>query len=289
MQTSELPRVFVGAQAVAEGLLTAKQLRGPHLRRVLHGVYRPATVRDSHALHVEAAGLILPERAMVTGRSACTALGVTLSVTDDPVTVLVPEREPLGRSRAFDVRRAVAVPDEHSSWRGVRLAPGWRIAIDLVARQELAVAVSHLDAAARGGVVDLEALRRRLPHLHCHHVAIARQAAELADPRAQSIPESQTRVILTLAGIEVEPQVKVPLPHGGSAVCDLAVAGRRIAVEYDGAWHALREQLQRDRRRLNDLREAGWSIVHVTADLLHAPHELVARVRAAMLGPAEVR
>jgi very-short-patch-repair endonuclease len=47
-------------------------------------------------------------------------------------------------------------------------------------------------------------------------------------------------------------------------------------------WHVLREQLERDRLRLNRLHEAGWTVLHVTAAMLRHPDEVVATVRAAM-------
>lgn len=72
------------------------------------------------------------------------------------------------------------------------------------------------------------------------------------------------------------------LRHGVVARVDLAIPTLRVAVEYDGAWHALREQLEADRRRLNALAEAGWQVVHVTAAMLRTPDDIVAAVRAAM-------
>jgi very-short-patch-repair endonuclease len=53
-----------------------------------------------------------------------------------------------------------------------------------------------------------------------------------------------------------------------------------VAIEYDGAWHAEHEQLSRDRRRLNRLVAAGWTVLHVTAADMRDPVALVAQVRA---------
>ena len=55
-----------------------------------------------------------------------------------------------------------------------------------------------------------------------------------------------------------------------------------MAVEYDGAWHVLREQLEYDRARSNALGDAGWTTVHVTAAMLRRPDEVVAAVRRAV-------
>ncbi len=61
---------------------------------------------------------------------------------------------------------------------------------------------------------------------------------------------------------------------------DLAFPEQRVAVEYDGAWHGDPGQLTRDRRRLNALVAAGWTVLHVTAADLRQPEDLVARVAA---------
>ena len=45
----------------------------------------------------------------------------------------------------------------------------------------------------------------------------------------------------------------------------------RIAIEYDGAWHGESGQLAKDRRRLNRLVAAGWTVLHVTAADMHDP------------------
>ena len=90
------------------------------------------------------------------------------------------------------------------------------------------------------------------------------------------------RVVLVLADIPVVPQYAVV--HHGHLVArvDLGLPEWRLAIEYDGTWHVLREQLERDRLRLNRLHEAGWTVLHVTAAMLRHPDEVVATVRAAM-------
>ena len=63
---------------------------------------------------------------------------------------------------------------------------------------------------------------------------------------------------------------------------DFAWPEHRVAVEYDGAWHAEPGQFARDRQRLNRLQAAGWRVVFVTAADLHRPGKLVVRVAAAL-------
>jgi very-short-patch-repair endonuclease len=63
---------------------------------------------------------------------------------------------------------------------------------------------------------------------------------------------------------------------------DFAWPEVRVALEYDGLWHAEPGQFAKDRQRLNRLREAGWVVVFVTAADLSRPAELVARVARAV-------
>lgn len=109
----------------------------------------------------------------------------------------------------------------------------------------------------------------------------AQQTVALADPRAESPPESRLRVLLALAGLDAVPQYRVRDEAGNVlARVDLAFPEYRIAIEYDGAWHAEERQFARDRRRLNRLVAAGWVVLHVTAADMRDPAALVARVRA---------
>ncbi|MFC8297744.1 endonuclease domain-containing protein [Micromonospora orduensis] len=107
----------------------------------------------------------------------------------------------------------------------------------------------------------------------------------LADPGAQSPPESQLRVRLVLGGLP-RPVTQHPIRVAGGLVLhpDLAWPEFRVAVEYDGRWHADPEQLHRDRRRLNLLVGAGWLILHVTGRRLYNDFPAVlGEVRSALL------
>ncbi len=58
--------------------------------------------------------------------------------------------------------------------------------------------------------------------------------------------------------------------------------GLKIAIQYQGGWHALVEQQQKDAELQKRLREAGWIYIPVTADMLRDRFALVATVRAAI-------
>lgn len=276
----DLPRVFVGSIAIQQGILTPAQLRGPGVVPVLHGVYRPSWVEHTHELCCEAAALVLPEDALITGRSAATVRGVPLAGARDEVETVVPFGIRAPRLRGVTVRQTMTPGPPDITLNGVRLAHPLRIAFDVAARRPQPRGVAYLDALARAGIVDLDSLRAWLAVCHDNDVVAVRAALAETDPRAESIPESEMRVILRRAGFAAEVQYVVR--DGGRRImrADLALPELRIAILYDGAWHALRKQLEKDRAQQRLMQQAGWLTVHVTAELLRTPSALVAAVAA---------
>ena len=149
----------------------------------------------------------------------------------------------------------------------------------LLEPDEAVVAVDRMVAA---GVVDLDAVRARaaVPGAASPRV---RRVLSRADGLAESPQETRLRLLVVDGGLPA-PVAQYVVEHEGRFVArvDLAWPALRVAVEYDGAWHAEPGQFARDRRRLNRLQAAGWQVVFVTAADLHRPADLVMRVRAAL-------
>ncbi len=280
---SDLPDLFRGSQAVTEGLLTARQLRGGYVRQVLRDVYRPAWVPLTVAMQCRAAILISPPSALVTGLSLATWRGVPLAEPGHDVEMIVPVADHFGPVKGVRVRAVSRMSTTRTTVGGEPVADSLRMGFDLAARRPLEMSVAYLDAAAHAGMLDLPRLRRWLENRHDNDVEHVRLAASLADARAESVPESRCRVRLTLAGIAVEPQFVVTDRTGGYIErADLAIPELKIAISYDGRWHEAGEQKEKDRRRWTKYRRAGWEIVHVTASTLRRHAQLEIEVRAAM-------
>lgn len=277
----ELPRVFRGSDAVAAGALTPGDLRSGRYPRLLRGVYTRRDVERTHSLLCEAAGLLLPPSAMITGASAATILGLPWLRPSDEVEAVLPEPDRRATVRGIRPRRSTAGLGTGRPWLTTQLAPPERVAFDAAARVPLHVAVGRLDALAHAGHLDLLALAEWLHGRTDNDLRRVRQALEMADPRAESLPESEIRVVLRSAGFDVEPQYVIH--HAGRRVArvDLAIVAHRLAIEYDGAWHVLREQLARDRERMNRVQAAGWRTLHVTAEHRADHGALVDMVRRA--------
>jgi very-short-patch-repair endonuclease len=111
----------------------------------------------------------------------------------------------------------------------------------------------------------------------------ARAAAGLADGLAGSPQETRLRLLLHRSALpRPVAQHVVRDADGFVARVDFAWPARRLAVEYEGRWHGERQNVAKDRRRLNRLTAAGWTVVFVTAEDLTEPGGLVARIAGAL-------
>jgi very-short-patch-repair endonuclease len=279
--------VFRKRDVLAAGLLTTDALRSSAWRRLYRGVYADAALPDSFAIRIRGARLLAPVSAAFSGRTAAFLHGATeLGDIRDPVELSVPTGVRFGPVAGLRIRR-VALPDaDVEMLRGWRCTTALRTALDLARWEPLGDAVAALDVLLRRVVVgrgELQEAARRQVGRGARRV---RRAAELSDGRAESPQESRLRVILALAGLFPDVQHTVRDRDGKFvARVDLAFPGRRLAIEYDGAWHGEAGQFAKDRRRLNQLVAAGWTVLHVTAADLRDPAALVARIKALLETP----
>jgi hypothetical protein len=104
----------------------------------------------------------------------------------------------------------------------------------------------------------------------------------LASPRAESAPESWTRMLLIESGFPLSEVNFSLLSSSGRELyrLDLAWPHLRIAVEYDGhASHAGREA--EDEAREDDLCKRGWIVVRARSADLVDPTRFLTELRAA--------
>lgn len=143
------------------------------------------------------------------------------------------------------------------------------------------VAVPIIDAMLATRLFTAPDLRAQFGRAAGHGIGRARRTLGLCDSRAESPPESALRVRLILAGLPAPvPQYEVWLHGRFVARVDLGWPEVKVAVEYDGAWHGAPGQLGKDRRRLNALIAAGWTVIHATAADMHHLTPVIDHVRA---------
>jgi very-short-patch-repair endonuclease len=275
--------VFRARDVLADGVLTRDALRSSAWRRLFRGVYADARLPDSFALRVRGARLLIPSAGVFSGRTAAYLLGAPALVDSaTQVEVSVPAGMQFGPVTGLRIRRLPLPEADLTQVGGFRCTRGLRTALDIARAEPVVEAVVALDVLLARVVVgkgELEVAGRRL--VGGRGARSARLAIGLADQRSESPQESRLRVLLALAGLHPVPQFVVRDPDGVFvARVDLAFPAHRIAVEYDGLWHAEDGQFAQDRRRLNRLAACGWIVLHVTAADLHHPAALVTRLGA---------
>ena len=269
------------------GLVTRKQLSSRAWRRLFRDVFADADLPDTHGVAIAGAALIVPRAAVFAGRSAAYLLGAE-SLVDPatPVELIVPDADRFGPVAGLRVRRTTLPPSDVRSVGRYRCTTPVRTALDVACLEPVPDSVIALDVLLSRGLVHPDDLAERAARLPSGRgVRQARRAVALADGRAESPPETVLRVLLRTAGLTPVPQYVVRTPDRRFvARVDLAFPAQRVAIEYDGAWHGEPGQLARDRRRLNALVAAGWTVLHVTAADMHEPDAVVRAVRALLTG-----
>jgi hypothetical protein len=274
--------VFRGSHVVRSGQLTAGQLRGPSWRRLFPDVYAPATAPVTHELRVRAALTLLPG-AVVTGTSAAVLWGVELAGPDDDVDLTVPARSHPVRVTGLRVHRAHLPEQWRCRRRGLPTTVPEATTVTLAGSLPLEDAVVAVDRMVASGVVDLEPVRGLAAGLTGRGCRRARRACALADGLAASPQETRLRLLIGRSSLPPPvAQLRVLADGRFVARVDFAWPEQRVALEYDGLWHAEPGQFARDRARLNRLTAAGWRVVFVTAADLHHPEQVIARLAAAL-------
>lgn len=275
-------RFFRGSWAVARGLLTRDDVRGPAWQRLFPDVYAPAGIEVDHALLARAAASVLVPGSVVSGRSAAVLWGMAdLAGPADPVELTAAAT--VGRSRvaAVRVRRRTLPPDSCTRHRGVLVTRRLLTALDLAAVLPHGDAVVLLDRAVEAGWCTLDELREAAGRAVGRGSAQVRRAVTAADGLAGSPQETRLRLVL-LASSLPPPTAQFTVRHEGRFVArvDFAWPGQKVALEYEGKWHTT--QVAADRRRIEALQAAGWRVLFVTAADLHRPAALLARIAAAL-------
>ncbi len=274
-------RVFTRAEAMR--VISADDLRGPSYQRVLRGVYCPATDEISHTDRILAAMQVMPPGTVLAGRSALWNMGVQLADPEDPVEVIVPPGATVRNRSEIHVRRDLLLPGEVMGGALGRMTNPARTAFDVARSGPPLQTVPLLDALAR---------RTRLRPEHVLAVAAAHPRArwlsriapalDLVDPGAESVRESELRVVIALGGLpRPKTQHKIFTPEGRFvARVELAWLLLRVACEYDGAYHDDPAQIRLDRARLNAIRRVGWTPIVIDAAQFARRDDMLALIGA---------
>lgn len=255
-----LTEPFVGSAAVAAGLVTADQLRGPRFTRLFRGIFVRSDVEVDFAVRCRAAALLGRGQAVLTGWAAAELLGASCAPSEAPVELLLPGGS---RARPGLVIRACDLPPEEIT----RVGAAWvttpaRTAFDLGRRTPLVHAIMGIDALRYAGDLEPDAVRavaRR--HLGVRGSRQLPVALRRSTHMAHSPMESRIRVAIEDAGL--------PLPilqhRVGPYLLDMAYPDQKLAVEYDGRDHLTPKRARRDLNRQAYLTAEGWTVLRFAA------------------------
>jgi hypothetical protein len=283
--------VFLGSHAVAEGAVTRNQLQSGLYRRLMHNVYADPRLVADHRLFARGALLLLPEEAVLGGRTAAAWYGAAFASATDAVLAVAPPntawRGPRGvrvHRRPLGVHDLASLEDEGGV---VRLTSPLRTAWEICALETTANAVALLDGMTRAGHLDAASLGQLVVSTRgqwgSRRVA---KVAPLVDGRSESPPESWVRVACVRAGLPA-PVPQFDVVEGGEFLgrVDFAWPEQRLIVEYEGAYHFDELQIRRDDGRYQRLLAAGWRVIRLSAADLRDMDAVVARIARELTRP----
>lgn len=282
--------LFIGSHAVADGMLTPKQLKSGLFRRVLRNVYADPSLAIDHQLRARAAALLMPAEAAIGGRSAAAWWGAPFSSATDPVLVVAPRGCPWDGPTGVRVHKSGLGPrDVVVSDEGVRITTPRRTAWEVATLEPLMAAVALLDGmlfagrTREDGLTEADLVAEVVARRGQWRSARAAKLLPLVDGRAMSSPESRVRVACHLGGLP-HPVPQYAVCKGGVVLgtVDLAWPEAKLAVEYEGAYHFDELQIRKDDGRYEGMVAAGWRVIRLSSIDLRDLDAVVERIRATL-------
>jgi len=279
---------FQGSAAVRDGLVTRRQLRSAHWRRLFPDIYINAAISLDHRKWCEAAVLYVAANGhkdgiAISGISAAVLMGIELLPKDGvgPVELTVPPATRIRADGIIAVRSRLAAADL-ADFSRIPLTIPERTAFDLARRLQRLDAIAAVDAMLHRGITTIGKIRAYVlsaPSLPGRQRVF--EIFALTDPLAESLMESRLRVTISDGGLP-RPECQVEVRDANGQLIgrvDLAYRAERIAIEYEGDHHRERGTFRRDLARINALTAAGWIIIRVTADDIRNPDKMLQHIR----------
>ena len=274
-------RVFVGSGAVAQGTLTAYELRTWN-QRLFRDVYSAKTEDVTLRDRIEGAWLRSGRQGVIAGVAA-SALHNAQWVDDDIPIELIWNygRSPSG----LLVRNETLAEDEITRVAGIPVTTRVRTAFDLGRYLPRDEAVARLDSLMRAQVFSIEdvsLLAKR--YRGARGLKSLKIALPLVDGGAASPRETWLRLLYIDAGLPT-PTTQIPIVEGRGRLVRWADMGWEefmVVSEYEGDQHRTsRTQYTKDIRSLRKARSLGWIVDQVIKE--DRNDEIVARAWKALV------
>lgn len=168
---------------------------------------------------------------------------------------------------------------------GLPVTSGSRTYVDLAEYLRIPELVILGDAVLRAGFTDPFSLAARVQAAAGRRgIKRARDALELLDAGAQSVPESLIRYHLMSSDLP-KPTTQLPVCNAKGIVvahADLGYEEWRVLIEYEGRQHSEGDQFGRDIERYSRMAADGWTVLRFSSVHLRTPWLIVERVRASL-------
>ncbi|MGX9787457.1 endonuclease domain-containing protein [Mycobacterium sp. MMS18-G62] len=270
---------FIGSEALASGSLNRYELRR-YYRAIMPNVYLDNRVEPSLRQRTLAAYLWSRREAVVSGLAASALHGAKWIDDNSPVELIWRNaRVP----RGVVTRDQLLLENEIQRLDGLRVTTPERTAFDLGRRGRIGTAVARLDALGQATDFKLSAVEElAFRHRHTRGLRQLEAVLHLGDAGAESPKETWLRLLVIRAGFP-RPRTQIPVlsPDGLRwYYLDMGWEDIKLAAEYDGDHHRSDPgQWAYDIRRLEDLRELGWTHVRVVAR--HRAADIIRRLQRA--------
>lgn len=273
-------RPFLTEWARTEGM-TKRGLAGPAYRQIFRGVHVSALVPDSLVVRGRAAILRAPEGGLLSHETAG-----QLWVPSWPRSSDIHMSYSRGVKTIGDGIRThrFSYPMERWYRHGLAVTGPAQTFIHLAVRCDLVELACFGDRLVARDAISPEELVVATESWEGHGRRSAITAAGLVRAHSESVPETQSRLLVVLAGLP-EPVCNHPYLVGGIERyrLDLAWVEYKVALEYDGRWHDDPGQRRKDKARRKEMRKNGWVIIVIRAEHLYDDPDLVVREVAAAL------
>ena len=241
------------------------------MRQVLRGVYLRSDIALTTELKLAAAALVVNKTSVACDRTAAWIWDVDVydyRELDDvpPLETCVVRGSHRSERQGLLSGERDLLPCDWVEIDGVRVTTPVRTALDLGCVLPRRAALAAMDALMRAHGFTRRDMATLMARYHRRRgVVQLRALVPLVDPRAESQPESWTRLELVDNGLPApELQWWVVVDGVPTYRLDLAYPHARIAIEYNGEeFHTSPEDRERDRIRREWLIAHGWTVIVV--------------------------
>ncbi|HKH52342.1 MAG TPA: hypothetical protein VKA77_11225 [Mycobacterium sp.] len=272
-------KVFLGTEAVQQGVLTEHELRRWH-QRMLRDVYVPKRHEVSLRDRIEGAWLRSGRQGVIAGVAASALHGAQWVDDDIPIELIWNYgRSPSG----LLVRNERLQDDEIVRVAGLPVTTRARTAFDLGRHLPRGEAIARLDSLMHAQIFSIEdVLLLAKRYRGARGLKALRAALLLVDGGAASPRETRLRLLYIDAGLP-RPTTQIPIVEGRGKLVRMADMGWEefmVVSEYDGDQHRMRKQYTKDIRSLRTARKLGWIVDQVIKE--DGDDDIVERARTAL-------